>query len=156
MASSTRWTWVWVDSGSWWWTGGCGVLQFMGSQRVGDDWVTELDWVWAADWVARPLKPNARLICAPNIRCAHNSYLWEHSAFPARRWHCSPWNSSQNEFQKLILLWIGIIFTITSPFTDTCWFPDIMLNLWVQSWMWHSLLPLKSPVCDWGLQITAI
>ena len=37
MASLTRWTWVWVNSGSWWWTGRPGVLQFMGSQRVGHD-----------------------------------------------------------------------------------------------------------------------
>ena len=37
----TRWTWVWVNSRSWWWTGRPGVLQFMGSQRVGHDW-TEL------------------------------------------------------------------------------------------------------------------
>ena len=44
MASSTQWTWVWVDSGSWWWTGRPGVLQFMGSQRVGHDWETELNW----------------------------------------------------------------------------------------------------------------
>ena len=44
MASLTRWTWVWVDSGSWWWTGRPGVLQFMGSQKVGHDWVTELNW----------------------------------------------------------------------------------------------------------------
>ena len=36
------WTWVWVDSGSWWWTGRPGVLWFMGSQRVGHDWATEL------------------------------------------------------------------------------------------------------------------
>ena len=35
MASLTRWTWVWVDSGNWWWTGRPGVLRFMGSQRVG-------------------------------------------------------------------------------------------------------------------------
>ena len=42
MASPTQWTWVWVDSGSWWWTGRPGVLQFMGSQRVGHDWVDEL------------------------------------------------------------------------------------------------------------------
>ena len=41
MASPTWWTWVWVGSGSWWWTGKPGVLQFMGSQRVGHDWVTE-------------------------------------------------------------------------------------------------------------------
>ena len=42
IASLTRWTWVWVDSGSRWWTGRPGVLQFMGSQRVRHDWETEL------------------------------------------------------------------------------------------------------------------
>ena len=44
MASPTQWTWVWVNSRSWWWTGRPGVLRFMGSQRVGHDWVTELNW----------------------------------------------------------------------------------------------------------------
>ena len=44
MASPTRWTWVWVNSGSWWWTGRPGVLWFMGSQRVGHDWATQLNW----------------------------------------------------------------------------------------------------------------
>ena len=44
MASLTRWTWVWVNSGSWWWTGRPGVLQFMGSQRVRHNWATELNW----------------------------------------------------------------------------------------------------------------
>ena len=42
MASPTQWTWVWVSSGCWWWTGKPGVLQPMGSQRVGHDWVIEL------------------------------------------------------------------------------------------------------------------
>ena len=45
MASQTGWTWVWASSGSWWWTGRPGVLQSMGSQRVGHDWVTELNWL---------------------------------------------------------------------------------------------------------------
>ena len=36
------WTWVWVDSSSWWWTGRPGMLRFMGSQRVRHDWATEL------------------------------------------------------------------------------------------------------------------
>ena len=36
------WTWVWVNSGSWWWTGRPGMLRFMGSQRVRHDWETEL------------------------------------------------------------------------------------------------------------------
>ena len=42
MASLTWWTWVWVDSGSWWWTGRPGMLWFMRSQRVRHDWATEL------------------------------------------------------------------------------------------------------------------
>ena len=44
MASLTWWTWVWVSSGSWWWTGKPGVLQSMGSERVGHNWETELNW----------------------------------------------------------------------------------------------------------------
>ena len=41
---STWWTWVWVNSRSWWWTGRPGMLRFMGSQRVGHNWATELNW----------------------------------------------------------------------------------------------------------------
>ena len=44
MASPTRWAWVWVNSRSLRWTGRPGMLQFMGSQRVGHDWATELNW----------------------------------------------------------------------------------------------------------------
>ena len=44
MASLTQRAWVWVDPGSWWWIGRPGVLQSMGSQRVGHDWETELNW----------------------------------------------------------------------------------------------------------------
>ena len=51
IASLTQWAWVWVNSGSWWWTGRPGVLRFMGSQRVRHDWATEV-----TDW----LNPNYR------------------------------------------------------------------------------------------------
>ena len=44
MASPIEWTWVWVNSKSWWWTGRPGMLQSMGLQRVRYDWVTELIW----------------------------------------------------------------------------------------------------------------
>ena len=55
MASQTQRTWVWVESRSWWWTGKPGVLQFMGSQRVGHDWsnlaaaaiAAELNSIWS-------------------------------------------------------------------------------------------------------------
>ena len=57
MASPTQWTWVWVNSRSWWWTGRTGVLWSIGSQRVGHDWATELNWTeqvprWP--WCASP------------------------------------------------------------------------------------------------------
>ena len=53
MASLTRWAWVWVNSESWWWTGRPGMLWFMGSQRAGHDWVTELN--WTEHWIENPL-----------------------------------------------------------------------------------------------------
>ena len=48
MASPTQWTWVWVNSRSWWWTGRPGMLQFMGSQRIGHNWAAELNWT---EWI---------------------------------------------------------------------------------------------------------
>ena len=48
MASLTQSTWVWVNSGSWRWTGRPDVLQSMGSQRVRHNWATELNWT---DWL---------------------------------------------------------------------------------------------------------
>ena len=54
MASPTRWTWVWVSSRSWWWTGKPGVLQSMGWQRVGHNWATALNWT---EWNFSFLKP---------------------------------------------------------------------------------------------------
>ena len=43
MASPTWWTWVWVNSGSWWWTGRPGVLWFMGSAQ--SDMTEQLNWL---------------------------------------------------------------------------------------------------------------
>ena len=51
--SLTQWTWVWVNSGSWWWTGRPGVLWFMGSQRFGHNSATELSWT---EWNRNRLK----------------------------------------------------------------------------------------------------
>ena len=65
MASPTRWTWVWVDSRRWWWTGSPGVLWFMGSQRVGHDWATEL-----SDQNCSSLLPNYQKYC-----CLENDWL---------------------------------------------------------------------------------
>ena len=59
MASPAWWTWVWVNSGSWWLTGRPGVLRFMGSQRVGHDWATELTEICFQDlktWFGKKFK----------------------------------------------------------------------------------------------------
>ena len=50
MASPTQWTWVWVDSGSWWWTGRPGMSQVMRWQRVGHEWATEVNWTEFKLW----------------------------------------------------------------------------------------------------------
>ena len=75
MASLTQWTWVWVDSGSWWWTGRTAMLWFMGSQRIGHDWVAELNWLIQ-------MQRNGRItVVAYNViimkstyRCQQNTY----------------------------------------------------------------------------------
>ena len=56
MASPTQWTWVWINSGSRWWTGRPGMLQSMGSQRVRHNWVTKLNWTSFTSHIA-PLPP---------------------------------------------------------------------------------------------------
>ena len=66
MASPTQWTWVWVNSGSWWWTGRPSVLWFMGSWRVGHNWATELNWT--------PGKTHQGLAC-PKIP-KHSTRWW--------------------------------------------------------------------------------
>ena len=53
MASPTLWTWVRASFGSWWWIGKPGVLQSTGSQRVGDDWATERNWLKYVPQIAK-------------------------------------------------------------------------------------------------------
>ena len=60
MASPSRWTWGWMNSGSWWWTRRPGMLRFMGSQRVGHHWATELNWTEGSKFVVS---------CCRNIIC---------------------------------------------------------------------------------------
>jgi len=58
MSSLTWCTLVWVNSGSWWWTGRPGVLRFSGSQRVGHDWATELNWIELKYFIESSVKPS--------------------------------------------------------------------------------------------------
>ena len=90
MASPTQWTWVWVNSGSWWWTGRPGVLRFMGSQRVRHDWATnwtELRYfLWSCKYyrksdthilVPRDVLSNMKTCCL--ACCLMYCLTWSHS-----------------------------------------------------------------------------
>ena len=98
MASLTQWMWVWVNTGSWWWTGRPGVLQFMGSQRVRHNWVTELKhkkWVqkirtaksWNHRLSARGGKVNNKERNEYIIHPTTSQEIWESSLY------CRPWRA---------------------------------------------------------------
>ena len=59
--------WVWVNSGSWWWTGRPGMLRFMGSQRVGHDWATELNWKHLYSFRILEINETLRLLESENL-----------------------------------------------------------------------------------------
>ena len=50
MVSLSQWTWVWVNSASWWWTGRPGVLQSWDHKH---NWVTELNWTWPSNYSSK-------------------------------------------------------------------------------------------------------
>ena len=79
MASLTQWTWVWVSSGSWWWTGKPGVLQSMGSQRIGHDWATELNRLLLSTGVCPNSCPLSQWWCYPSKgkMQSHQSINWK-------------------------------------------------------------------------------
>ena len=116
MASPThRWTWVWVNSWSWWWTGRPGVLHFMGSQRVGHDWVTELNWtkLWRTVWrflkklkIELPQDPAVPLLCI----YLEKNIIWENICTPvfiealftiAKTWKQPKYPSTEEWIKKM-------------------------------------------------------
>ena len=89
MASPNQQTWVWASSRSWWWTGKPGILQSMGSQGVGNDWVTQLNcelylagcwiflfnaWIGKIPW--RRAKPTLRYSCLDNPHGQRGATVW--------------------------------------------------------------------------------
>ena len=90
MASPTRWTWVWVNSRKWWWTGRPGVLRFMGSQRVGRDWATELNWT--------ELIPIRHRWVVPSPYCPQSFC----ETLEGRYWDWQCWSSKEPEFLRYL------------------------------------------------------
>ena len=73
MASLTRWTWVWVNFMSWWWTRRPGKLWFMGSQRVRHDWATELNWTDEAKYEFTLMAPTFTQYHTACLNCPFSS-----------------------------------------------------------------------------------
>ena len=74
MASLTQWTWVWVGSRSWCWTGRPGVEQLMRSQRVRYDWTTELNWIDV--WSAKDINDNLKIFEWLSLAKGQNQNHW--------------------------------------------------------------------------------
>ena len=86
MASPTQWTWVQVNSGSWWWTGRPGVLQSMGLQRVGHDWVTELNWTELTLYI------HERSGIALEVLTQNWEWIRDHWLIFQNNWNQWPWD----------------------------------------------------------------
>ena len=103
MASPTQWTWVWMNSRRWWWTRRPGMLRFMGSQRVGHNWATELNWKHQLNYPQHGIIPS-RPVLASNVqkplswiaKYIKASPLWHssHHCWPLQVIPSSPWWSS--------------------------------------------------------------
>ena len=126
MASLTWWTWVWVNSRSWWWTKRPGVLRFMGSQRVGHDWATDLNWTeWARMRTGNSLSRNAKWqIKMLKRRCSISqsrqwkAQQWCRVIFYDQKWqkwkHLTMWGTGENKW-KLKILYPLVEVKIVSP-----------------------------------------
>ena len=87
MASPNQWTWVWVNSRSWWWAGRPGVLRFMSSQRVGQ--TERLNWT---DKASHGLVPHLHQLTHTNL--SSSSTLGSLLLRPFAHSLLSPWDAS--------------------------------------------------------------
>ena len=120
MASVTRWTWVWVNSGSWWWTGRPGMLRFMGSQRVGYDWATELNWTGLLMWLYLETEPLRR--------------CWGQKALVPWNW-CS--YGKKERLQRPLSLCVTIEMRLLSTWCEGCCPPVNRRGLLRNGTWWH-------------------
>ena len=107
MASLTQWTWVWVSSGNWWWTGRPGMLQSMGCQRVGQ--TERLNWA-ELTWVQKNRLPGKECGKLRGIRGRCRSWLLQSKIYFSPIM-CSHWYRLYRDMpvkktqQKFLLLW---------------------------------------------------
>ena len=115
MASPNRWTWVSVDSGSWWWTGRPGVLRFMGSQRV--DTTEQLNWAEVTSVLVRPQGLQHVRLPFPLLspRVCSNSYLLSQWCHPSISPSVAPFSFCLQSFPASESLTVSWLFTSGGP-----------------------------------------
>ena len=102
MASPIWWSWVWVSSGSWWWTGKPGMLQSMGLQRVRHDWVTET----CPSKTQSEKAAACHLDASPRMIHQHCTRLWKlPNIRPQTRVSGTPEERSRISLSSPVLLW---------------------------------------------------
>ena len=89
-----QWTWVWVNSRSWWRTGRPGVLQSMGLQRVGHDWATDLNWT---------VGDGLQVTNTKGASAVHSWFRLQ-GAFILKEWRMAGWHIPRNTAQWSLLL----------------------------------------------------
>ena len=103
MASPTQWTWVWVNpkfTGSWWWTERPGMLWSMGSQRVGHDWVTELNWTEPSYWcIVRSYLD--RILKSIDVSLPKKFHLVKAMVFPVVTYGHESWTTKKAEHWRI-------------------------------------------------------
>ena len=128
MAPPTQWTWVWVSSRNWWWTGRPGVLPSMGSQRVWHDWATELNYYHSTPPLERPawISGGNKKDEAKNIKSEIQSiWDWDHE------------DKMQTQERKGLLKWLIWQEVILVSFEFLSLYLDIWPNsflLYIQTW----------------------
>ena len=124
MASPTQWTWVWVNSGSWWWTGRPGILWSIGSQKVGHNWATELNWAESPYSIHDVL-----------YMCVHVNSLQSCPTLCDPMDHSRPWDSPLSMGFSRQDYWSGLL----------CPLPGIFPNQGSNQHLLH-LLPWQAPL----------
>ena len=116
MASLTRWTWVWVNSRSWWWTGRSGVLRSMGSQRVGHNWATDLIWYFPLSILFISWFLMLQLLWINPLGYKNEQWVSESCSVVSDSLWChgllSPWNSLGQNTELVSFSLLQVIFPI--------------------------------------------
>ena len=135
----TQWTWVWINSGSWWWTGRPGVLQSMGSLRVGHDWV---NWYALIHW------PDIPGFYAILLRIASDFLPLSPVTFTSR--YCFCFDSVSSFFLESFLQWAPVAYCAptdlrSSSFSVLSFCLFILFMGFSRQEYWHGL-PFPPPV----------